>query len=227
MKKCVVGIVIALSVNGVQGEDGLEWLKKSRIVDVVSVTSSNLTLQITNGYFHVSQDSDSRRKFLEEGKTNKVWAKQMRGSPEFWKNDEALVLTPDQEIQFSEDHGRITFKPVSYKSQHKGFRLTRTIIGAFANRSMPDITYIVLSDTPMEMGEDDVEMVYDKGAWVKAEDSKSLIVEKLGWIAEMYIVLAEETMQDPVRMARTLDNPKFAKIWNTLVEEGLIKQKKE
>ncbi|MCL2104555.1 MAG: hypothetical protein FWH21_05830 [Kiritimatiellaeota bacterium] len=225
MKKCVVRVVLALAVNSVLGMDGIEYLKQGNWADVVSVTSTNLTLKIKNDYFYISQD-DSNRKVLEEAKTN-VWAQLGRWSSEFKEKGETLVLTPDQGTRFSEDHGRVTFKPVSFKSQHKGFRVTSTGIGAGSYKRTPDIMYIVLSDTPMEAGEDDVEMVMDNGEWVNAEDSKSLTVEKLGWVAELYIARAEAIRQNPAEMARIFGNPESARIWNALVENGLIKTNAE
>jgi len=66
----------------------------------------------------------------------------------------------------------------------------------------------------------------DKGEWVRAEDSKSLELEKLGWEAECMIGDADYVMQNPQAMTNLLSNPGGVRLWNLLVDKGLIKHPK-
>jgi len=146
---------------------------------------------------------------------------------EYIANGEAVILTPDRWTWFIDSEGRMMFTPVSFKSKHKGFRVTRMPLGVSARYSSPEIAYIVLSDTPMTAGENDVEMVMDNGKWVKAGDSRSLDVEKIGHGADFLIRRAERIMQDSEYRARMLNNEEYIKIWDMLIDWGVIKTNAE
>jgi len=209
LKYGIVFAVVCLA-GSMPGMDGIEYLKENRWIESAAVTSTGLSFKLKPLAFRVAQND-----------INAPW----RLAQEYVEKDEALVLDPEQWTWFIISHSRVMFTPVSFKSGHKGFRVTSWATGAAASspKAEPVITYIVLSDTPMALGESDVEMVKDKGEWVKAEDSKSLIIEKLGWYAEGFVKDIDRIMQDPEVIARILENPFLAKQWNTLVAEGLIK----
>ena len=204
MRKNSIALTVLLLANSMLGMGGIEFLKTLDGVDVVSVTSTGLVVK-------------HRPTRIQKGwKDGRYFER-----PEPY--EEELTLTPDQQTLISgggRDGPQVMLTPVAFKSQHKGFRVTE------AYSSSPAITYIVLSDTPMELGEDDVEMVMDDGEWVRAEDSRSLEIEKLGWSAKNMIGLADATMRIPEWKTNLLSNPEGVELWNLLVDKGLIKYPK-
>ena len=212
MKKYMIAVIMALSVNGLHGMDVTEFWERVGIFDSAETTSRDLTLTLTSRH---SLSEWSVRIPRGEGIRKVV-------------PGEKIALVPDQAMVFQARHVRITFTPVSFKDQHKGVRMEWVTFGFGGSVGKPaDIAYIAFSDTPLAVGEDDVEMVMDDGEWVKAEDSRSLEIAKLGWDAEDLIKEAEKVMQNPETMAMVLDHPKSAQLWNTLVERGLIKTNAE
>ena len=155
-----------------------------------------------------------------------------------WSEDnEKLVLTPDHETLLGSRNVVIRFRPVIFKCQHKGFRVISGYAGTDCWGDIPDVTYIAFSDTPMNVGEDDVEMVKDGGKlevkdkgkrvieggeWVKIEDSKSLILDKLGWTADVIIRQPDFYIENSENRAKYLSDPHFGPIIRTLAEHGFI-----
>ena len=199
MKKSYIALTALLLANSMLGMDGIEFLKNHPWFDVVTVTSTNLMISMS-----------------------RKGSKPINWSEEEYKRIYSLerVLTPEEESSVGWGDIRIAFKPVSFKNQYKGFRVTWMPMGIAAEYSKPIITYITLSDTPIELGEDDVEMVMDNGKWVKAEDSRSLELAKLGANAEHLIRNQEWIIQN---YARAFGQQEIADLWNTLVARGFIK----
>ena len=211
MKKRYAALTALLLASSMFGMDGIEFLEKDPWIESVSVSPTNLIVN------------------FQLGPTLSVLSVAPNGMPGDWRdakdyiaNNEALVLTPDRTTWLGGHAYRIMFTPVSFKSQHKGFRVTWRPEGDAAYSASPKIAYVALSDTPMEQGEGDVEMVMDNGEWVKAEDSRSLEIEKLGWRAENMIQFADLTMQRPEIMANLRSNPDGLELWNLLVDKGFI-----
>ncbi|MCL2104559.1 MAG: hypothetical protein FWH21_05850 [Kiritimatiellaeota bacterium] len=134
-----------------------------------------------------------------------------------------IILTPEKETVFAEWHGGVTLSPVSFKNKQKGFRV-KTNSRNREGEIIFYIAYIALGDTPAEMGEDDVEMVMDRGEWVTAEVARKRLEQvKLGPRASMLIEMADEIMRNPERMAEVRKDPWMEAEWNELIEKGLIK----
>ena len=209
-EKYWIVFTFAFLVGSIQGMDGIEYLKENRWIESAVVTSKSLTLKLTPLPFHVAQN-DIRA----------PW----RGAWDYVEKDEAVVLDPEQWTWLIARHSRVMFTPVSFKNKRKGFRVTRWVIGSGPDIP-PVITYIVLSDKPMEASEADVKMVKDNGIWVKAEDSRSLELEKLGDKAEHVIKTAHIIMQNPSAMADKLSRPEAIEYWNMLVDRGFLKYPK-
>jgi hypothetical protein len=208
MKHIIVVNMIALS-NNMLGMNGIELLQSYSFVDSVSVTPTNLTVSLSafrNSFLIIQFPENERHSHQLEPY-------------------EVLVLMPNQEARIVDRDVRTVFTPVSFKNHQKGFRVSCVPVGVGAYRNASVITYIVLSDTPQEMNENDVKEVMDNGKWMKAEDSKSLELEKLGWRAEKMIQNAEKILQDTEMMARVLGNAESVELWNTLAERGFIKAK--
>jgi hypothetical protein len=215
MKKSCIALTALLLADGISGMDGVEYLKENPWVESVSVTSTNVI---------VKYRSTRMNEIWEDGPTPTS-----RRKVSFQKESYVaeLVLTPDQRIKTQIEGHRhapiVTFTPVSFKDQHKGFRVTWTHTDGFAP---PVITYIALSDTPVALGEGDVETVMGDGEWVRAGDSKSLEIEKLGWRAENLIWGADEIMSNPEELALFRSRPQSVEYWNMLVDKGLLKHPK-
>jgi len=161
MKKYVVCAVISLCTV-VKGMDGVEMLKRYGSIDSVTVTSTNLSI-----------------KFKSAGLV--VPDRPMRGmarrSADYAEKNEALVLTPDEETMLIQRHASITFTPVSFKSQHKGFRILQRIDHrSFGHEVRTNAMYLALSDTPVEVGEDDVEMILET-----ERNSAGYTTDKVEW----------------------------------------------
>jgi len=90
----------------------------------------------------------------------------MRRATEYIENNEALILTPDQEASLSDGfHAYTRLTPVSFKNKEKGFRVVDGF--SFSGDERCDVGYIALRDTLTPVSEDDVDMVMENGEWKK------------------------------------------------------------
>jgi len=94
---------------------------------------------------------------------------------------ETLNLTPDQKILFTDGrHGFLYFEPVRYKNNLKGFQINNVIINP--NRGfITNTMYIVLGDTPIQINEDDVEMIMENGEWKRIRGEEQQITSTNSW----------------------------------------------
>jgi len=155
-------LTLALFCGNVRGEYAVEWFEKYQqwSIESVTVTSSGLNIRFKNPWFLVFLDWDK-----------KEWDKNMyRSSADYIKNNEALILTPDNKtVCLGQQHTQVHFTPVSYRNGLAGFRITDMFTGAPYGLRTNNVLYVALSDSPIEVGEEDVEMVKDKGEWIKFE----------------------------------------------------------
>jgi len=159
MKKCVFCVIVLLFSSGVQGMDGIRFLESCGWFESVTISSTNLAVKLQVGSFYVSQgDAQVRRR-----------------ASEYIENDDMLILTPDKETRFSVRHGRALWTPISFKNNLKGFRIITTSYWFPGPTVTNAIAYLALSDTPIEVGEDDVEMIMEDGEWVKYENKQPVI----------------------------------------------------
>ena len=151
MKKSVIVIAVVLFVTSrdvfsdVQARaNGIELLQRCGCVDSVSSTPTSLSITFRLDGFMVRRD----------GKT--------RGTAEYIANNEALIVTPDQEVSIYEYGSGVRLTPISFKNGEKGLRIMTHFnamsIGGGIRRTF---AYIVLGDTPTPMSADDVEMIWD------------------------------------------------------------------
>ena len=143
-------ITLILLAHNVRAEWVVEWFKRyARSIDVITVTSTNLSVRFKEAWFFVASD-----KRAEDGRR--------LHSGDYIKNNEALVLTPDSnEVCLFSHHTQIRFTPVSYKGQREGFQIAEVADHRSFGSALftSKVTYVALSDTPMEMSEEDVEMI--------------------------------------------------------------------
>ena len=141
MKHCMA-LVAALLAGGAHGMGGVEWLNNFLIFDSVVVTSTNMVLKTS-------------------ASLNSMWAIRVHGEEDrrmpWLDRNEEIVLVPDKEVSLSESHAGVIFTPVSFKNQMKGFRIHYAIF--FGGMETKSVTYLALSDTPVQVGEEDVEMI--------------------------------------------------------------------
>jgi len=134
--------------------NGTELLLLYGVIDSVSTTSENLIITFRSGGLMVEHNGV------------------IRGTAEYAANNEALILTPDQETSIYEHHASVRFIPVSFKSKKKGFR----IIDRFAYDGVKSyVAYVALSDKPTEASEDDVEMIMEGGEWKTAKEYYAIV----------------------------------------------------
>jgi len=157
---------LALFCCNVRGEYAVEWFKKYQqwSIESVTVTSDGLSIRFKNPWFFV---------FLDWDKVDN----EIRSSADYIKNNEALILTPDsKEVCLGQQHTQVHFTPVSYRNGLAGFRITDMFTGAPYGLRTNNVLYVALNDSPIEVGEDDVEMVKDKGEWKKFEREGGALV---------------------------------------------------
>ena len=163
MKKIIVSAVSLLTVAAQGADDGLEFLKGVGFFDSVMVSSTNLTLKF----------KDSDRLFVREKQKDVPPYKTSR-LPE---RGETISLIPDLETRLTDGrHVSFIFIPVEYRQKQRGFK----IIDVFRwnEPKTNSITYIALSDTPVQVGEDDVEMILENWEWKPYKKPQSTPKEK-------------------------------------------------
>ena len=81
--------------------------------------------------------------------------------------NEALILSPDERLRIvAGRHVSYRFTPVVFKNQYKGFEIVTRPTPAVVSKATPveiAVTYVALSDNPMEVDSDDVEMRMEDG----------------------------------------------------------------
>jgi hypothetical protein len=121
-------------------------------------------------------------KFIGQGYTvlpdadAKLFGSAVRHSEDYAENDESLILTHDKRTGIYEHHSAYDFNPVVFKGGLNGFRITKIVdLRSFRDPRGVFSTnwHFALGDTPVEVGEDDVEMIMGAGkAWKKFEKPK-------------------------------------------------------
>ena len=151
MKKSIIIAVITLVMcRGLLADvqartNGVELLFSCRCIDTVSSTPTNVAITFKlEGFSMIWRD----------GKTLKT--------ADYMKNNEAFILTPDQEVAIGAYGGGVTLTAISFKDGKKGFRVMRCSNHIYDNGSIRcEFAYLALGDTLTPMGMDDVEMIWD------------------------------------------------------------------
>jgi len=157
----LAGNTLELSASGMSAKelffrnlvkkDGVESLKASPWFKSVSVTTTNLILQFSlpgGGLWIWSGDDSEKGSWTEE--------------------DDEFFLTPDQETKLSTlRHTKVIFTPTSFENQMKGFRILHLTDDRLGGYITTCLGYVALSDPPIEVHEDDVEMILENGEWIK------------------------------------------------------------
>ena len=152
--KYYVGLIAMLVVNTMQGANRSDFVEKfdpTGWYASISVTSTNLVLE-----FRPDMPRVPIRLFPQR--------RSRRSDP-----NEKLVLFPDQKTSLAFGrHGSTVFIPVAFKNQHKGFQILKIADLRSVGRDITtNAMYVALSDTPMDVGEEDVESIME---WVRGED---------------------------------------------------------
>ncbi|MCL2103959.1 MAG: hypothetical protein FWH21_02725 [Kiritimatiellaeota bacterium] len=204
MRKRSISLTVLLLANNILGMDdisqlnGIGWVLTCGCVESVSVTPTNMIVKTT------SREDIARQWEIEP--------------------NAEIIAGLDKETVFGKRRGSVTLSPVSFTDKRMGFRIKDKTYNSFGPEDIIQVAYIVLGDTPAEMGEGDVEMVMDQEEWVTVEMARIHVeIEKLTYPALMLFKRAEEIMRDPERMAEVLEEPRFTKSWNELIEKGFIK----
>ena len=177
MKTRMIAAAVGSLACYAQGTDGMDFFKDRRLFESFSVTSTNISVRFTPPTLvswrvitrsHGSYESRRTKDYLEK---NEDW-----------------ILTPDQETVLG-GGGHITyyFTPVSFKDQRKGFRIMDVTYALRSyGRETNSVAYVALSDTPVAVGEDDVEMILvtklnssgyaDEVAWKKYEETDKVVL---------------------------------------------------
>ena len=127
--------------------DGIEYLKNHAWFNSVSLSPTNLMLR-----------------FSPSGSGLWIWSGNdvLKGC---WTvEDEEFVLPADQQTKLSDGrHLDMIFTPASFENQQKGFRVLYLVDDRWGGYTTNYLGYVALNDTPIEVGEDDVEMIMENG----------------------------------------------------------------
>ena len=176
MKYYTVFVLMIVS-RSLRGAYEFEIQKDSNSFSVI-VTSSNLVLHFNDGGWVVLPDIDVV-----------LFGSAIKRSQEYVENNESLMLTPNKRARIYQRDGSFSFTPVSFRNGQKGFRVFDQTSSNFVEndewvfRVETNIQYVALSDTPVQVGEDDVEMILEKEGWVKYEKPKPAIADEGGGAA--------------------------------------------
>ena len=155
-------VIIMLFVGNGWGMDVFDFFKRMPgNVKSVSISSTDMVIDFNKS--SVLQIALNREPYT------------FRHSREYAANNEPLILVPNKEITLVSRHSAIYFHPVTFRNQHTGFKIINEVDNRSIRRGITTniIVYVALSDTFVEVGEDDVEMIMEKGEWKTYENKQS------------------------------------------------------
>jgi hypothetical protein len=88
-----------------------------------------------------------------------------------------LVITHEKETLLGGNHSALYFTPVVFKSQQKGLKVRRLHMSP-ATGEENTIAYTTLSNEPMEMNEDDLEMVWKDGKMRPIDEYQAIVLRE-------------------------------------------------
>ena len=94
-----------------------------------------------------------------------------RSAASYIANNEDLIVTLDKETLLYKRGSSITFTPVYFANGYYGFRIVRSAFPHDMWEGYFEVSYITLGDTPVEVGEENVRLVIEKGKWTRFEDA--------------------------------------------------------
>ena len=135
--KYIIIILATAFTSAAQGMNTVEFLEEK--FGLISVTSTNLGIKFKSSRFIIVLD--------------KKWIVTYRSSEYM---DEPFILSPDREqLSITDNEGMaVDFTAVYFKNQFKGFRVAHRIHG-FGRIVKTNVMYLALSDTPLDVGEED------------------------------------------------------------------------
>jgi len=173
----LITLVLTVFFSDVQGID------KPTVLDCgwfgfVSATETNITLKrISQGMpIYVSgvgvENDDFGQAF--GGGNRPGWGVRLQ------RDDREFTVPIDQEIKFSDGYHCQSFHtPVMFKNQDKGFRILSLVDNLHGEYTTNPITYVAISDNaPIEMDEDDMEMIMADGEWVTPDELPAILRRK-------------------------------------------------
>jgi len=162
LETCIT-LVFLFFASSIYGADGTETLRKIGFETIIA-TPTNVTISIRGGG---SYRLDRYPKIPSRTTFH----------PSFLGPHEEMVLIPDQEVRLFERHGHMTFTPVSFKGQQKGFKIAIRFLWGLEETTTA-VVYVALGDTLTEMKAEDVDMIMAKGKWVKDENPQPVILPR-------------------------------------------------
>ena len=145
MKKLFLSFIFLTLASVTQGMDAFEFLRQYKLFDSISVSPENMVLKINS---HV-------REWNLEPNTE-------------------LVITHENETVIGSRNVSLYFTPVIFKSQQKGLKICEKIYGG-RDHGKKIIAYTTLSDEPMEMSEEDVEIIWKNGKMRPIEEYHAIV----------------------------------------------------
>jgi hypothetical protein len=176
ISRCIVTVLTAVSSH-VHGADGFLFLTNDVPFETVFVTPTNVMMTFRSGHYIIKHPDD------------RIPELSIRFSSDLIENNETLVLIPEQRLEiYTEYEESISFVPVALKGQRKGFRFTKAFApDTHGYETPPKITrYIVLSDVPVEAGEEDVEGEIPPPSW--PDPAIQALIERHGEKKAMEII---------------------------------------
>ena len=144
MKKMMMSVVALLVINA-HGDDDLAWLEELPCIHSVKRTPTHLVF-----------------KFTSEGSLTVITPKEKpyRSTAEYAEKGEDLILDPVYQTYLSDMyHASISFTPVLFKNQMKGFRIVDEFEGRAFGMGVKTnhLVHIALGKKKVKVGEEDVQ----------------------------------------------------------------------
>jgi len=156
MKKlCLLFLALPLFANDAQEEDYPKTPLDNGLFIFVSLTPTNVVC-----------------KYPPYG--NRYWITGVGVKKRMLEYDEEFAIPLDQEVTFYDGrHAEIIYTPILLANQQKGFRIT--YVSMIFGDVETFVRHVALSDTPVEVGEDDVEMIWKDGELRTLEEYQAIV----------------------------------------------------
>ena len=181
MKKCIITVMLfANNIFGIEPSELVRLYRDSFTNDVASRELTELVIKRRDLVSEAMSRMNGLELMLMYGVIDSVSVTSTNliiTLRDFSGNNEALILTPDNEARISDGHhAGVSLVPVSFKNKKKGFKVTHFFNArSFGGGERSNTGYVALSDMPTEVNEEDVEMIMKDREWKTAEEYHAIV----------------------------------------------------
>ena len=151
MKKIYITITILFAANTFATNDWVDGLTNQGWFVSAYVNSTNLIVKYPTSHLKLMAYYDR-------------WDPIIKSTDYSPKNDEEFIITTNKITKLADGYVEVSYRftPVVFTNKMVGFRINHTwlkdyTVREFEQRYSTNVFYVALSDTPVEVGEEDVE----------------------------------------------------------------------